>query len=74
MGWPSRSFGSLTPSQRDVLVGLAINVLAANINDPEARRVAEIGGLETIRLVVDRLLRELGRFEGAQSVGTTWPP
>jgi hypothetical protein len=54
-------FRRLTPPQRDVLVGLAINVLASNINDPEARRIAEIGGLDTIRLTVDRLLGELGK-------------
>jgi uncharacterized membrane protein len=54
-------FRRLTPPQRDVLVGLAINVLASNINDPEARRIAEIGGLDTIRLTVDHRLGELGK-------------
>jgi hypothetical protein len=58
---PWGPFRRLTPPQRDVLVGLAINVLASNINDPEARRIAEIGGLDTIRLTVDRLLGELGK-------------
>jgi hypothetical protein len=57
-----------------VLVGLAINVLAANIIDPEARRIAEIGGLDAIRLTIDRMLGELGRAEGSQDAGTTWPP
>jgi hypothetical protein len=57
---PLGPFRRLTPPQRDMLVGLAINVLASNINDPEARRIAEIGGLDTIRLTVDRLLGELG--------------
>jgi hypothetical protein len=45
-----------------VLIGLAINILASNINDPEARRIAEIGGLDTIRLAIDHRLGELGKF------------
>ncbi len=71
---PWGRFRRLTAPQRDMLVGLAINVLAANIIDPEARRIAEIGGLDAIRLTIDRMLGELGRAEGSQDSGTTWPP
>jgi probable HAF family extracellular repeat protein len=59
---PLGPFRRLTPPQRDMLVGLAMNVLASNITDPEARRIAEIGGLDAIRLTVDRRLGELGKF------------
>lgn len=54
---PWGPFRRLNPDQRDVLVGLAISVLARKINDPEAQRLAEKGGLDAIRLAVDRLLR-----------------
>jgi len=52
---PSGPFRRLDPAQRDVLVGLAVQVLAKNISDSEARRIAESGGLQAIRRAVDRL-------------------
>jgi hypothetical protein len=50
-----------------VVVGLAVQVLASHIADPEARRLAEIGGLEAVRAAVDRLLR--ARQPGTQQHG-----
>jgi hypothetical protein len=57
---PSGPFSRLTPAQRDVLVGLAVSVLARNISDPEARRLADIVGLATIRAATERLLDARG--------------
>lgn len=48
----------LSPAQRDVLVGLAIQRLAEHVSDPDARRFAEGGGLQVIRAAVDRLFEQ----------------
>lgn len=61
---PGGPFRELEPAQRDVLVGLAVPVLAKNISNPEARRIAETGGLQAIRMAVERLLPALGRGPG----------
>jgi len=53
---PSGPFHKLNAAQRDVLVGLAIHILAGNINNAQARKIAEKGGLDTIRIAVDHLL------------------
>ena len=42
----------LEPFQRDVLTGLAIQALARNISDPEARLLAENSGTEVVRMAV----------------------
>jgi hypothetical protein len=52
-------FQALDPAQRDVLVGLAVQVLAKNLPDAEARRVAEMGGLEAVRKAVETLMQSL---------------
>jgi hypothetical protein len=54
---PSGPFKRLNAAQRDVVVGLAVQMLASHIADPEARRLAEIGGLEAVRAAAERLLR-----------------
>ncbi|HKA44845.1 MAG TPA: DUF3466 family protein [Burkholderiales bacterium] len=62
---PAGPFRRLDPAQRDVLVGLAVQVIARNISDPEARRIAEAGGLQAIRKAVERLISALGHDSGA---------
>lgn len=55
---PFRKWGALFPSQRDVLMGLAIHAYASLVGNAKARRQIEISGLETIKRAVDDLLRE----------------
>jgi uncharacterized membrane protein len=52
---PSGPFRMLTTAQRDVLIGLAMHILAGHITESQARKLAEKGSVDAIRVAVNQL-------------------